>query len=49
MANTSKSPAKAHGKIPTRRWVEQRWLLDNIIRSVGNVASTNLGPAPALA
>ena len=35
MNNTSESPAKAHGKILTRRWVEQRWLLDNIIRSVG--------------
>ncbi len=26
---------KAHKPITTRRWTEQRWLLDNIIRSVG--------------
>ena len=32
----------------TRRWVEQRWLIDNIIRSVSNVPSTNLGPTPTV-
>ncbi len=26
---------KAHKPITTRRWTEQRWLLDNVIRSVG--------------
>ena len=26
---------KAHKPITTRRWTEQRWLIDNIIRSVG--------------
>ena len=35
MSDTSTSPATAHRKILTRRWVQQRWLLDNIIRSVG--------------
>lgn len=25
---------KSHGEPVTRRWVEQRWILDNIIRSV---------------
>jgi dienelactone hydrolase len=27
--------SKSHGEPVTRRWVEQRWLLDNIIRTVG--------------
>ena len=31
----AKSPAHSHGEILTRRWTEQRWLLDNTIRSVG--------------
>jgi len=26
---------KSHGEPVTRRWVEQRWILDNVIRSVG--------------
>ena len=26
---------KSHGEPVTRRWVEQRWVLDNVIRSVG--------------
>ena len=34
MATTTKPPAHA-GEILTRRWVEQRWLLDNTIRAVG--------------
>ncbi len=34
MATTTKSPAHS-GEIQTRRWVEQRWLLDNTIRAVG--------------
>lgn len=28
-------PGTAHGGIVTRRWTEQRWLLDNVIRAVG--------------
>ncbi|OGA47876.1 MAG: hypothetical protein A3F74_24675 [Betaproteobacteria bacterium RIFCSPLOWO2_12_FULL_62_58] len=35
MDKPSKSAAEPHGEIITRRWTEQRWLLDNIIRSVG--------------
>jgi dienelactone hydrolase len=35
MATTPKTAAKAHGEIRTRRWTEQRWLLDNVIRAVG--------------
>ena len=35
MDKPSKSAAKRHGEIMTRRWTEQRWLLDNIIRAVG--------------
>ncbi|HVN23086.1 MAG TPA: alpha/beta hydrolase [Syntrophorhabdales bacterium] len=27
--------SKGHGEPVTRRWVEQRWVLDNVIRSVG--------------
>ena len=34
MAITTKPPAHT-GEVLTRRWVEQRWLLDNIIRAVG--------------
>jgi dienelactone hydrolase len=33
MNTNSKSPT--HGGIQTRRWVAQRWLIDNVIRSVG--------------
>jgi len=33
-ADTGKN-AKTHGVKGPRRWVEQRWLMDNIIRSVG--------------
>lgn len=33
--DTGKSNAKTHGVNGPRRWVEQRWLLDNVIRSVG--------------
>lgn len=31
----TKSYARSHGEILTRRWTEQRWLLDNTIRAVG--------------
>jgi dienelactone hydrolase len=31
----SKAPAAGHGAPVTRRWTEQRWLIDNVIRSVG--------------
>ncbi len=34
MAITTKPPARG-GEVLTRRWTEQRWLLDNIIRAVG--------------
>ena len=47
MTEKMKSSTQGRGGIHTRRWVAQRWLIDNIIRSVGNVPSTNLGPAPA--
>jgi dienelactone hydrolase len=30
-----RSPSNIYGEIVTRRWTEQRWLIDNIIRSVG--------------
>src|SRR5207244_12800142 len=30
----ARAPAKS-GEVHTRRWTEQRWLLDNTIRSVG--------------
>jgi dienelactone hydrolase len=32
---TPKNSADARGEIHTRRWTEQRWLLDNTIRAVG--------------
>ena len=32
MAENSESP---HRGVVTRRWTEQRWLIDNVIRSVG--------------
>lgn len=31
----SKASAAGHGAPVTRRWTEQRWLIDNVIRSVG--------------
>jgi len=31
----AKPASKNHGEPVTRRWTEQRWILDNIIRSVG--------------
>ena len=34
MTTATKPPAHA-GEVLTRRWVEQRWLLDNTIRAVG--------------
>ncbi len=34
MAITTNPPARG-GEVLTRRWTEQRWLLDNIIRAVG--------------
>ena len=34
--NTAKEvPMQAHGGPVTRRWIEQRWTLDNTIRAVG--------------
>ena len=47
MTEKTNFSTQGHSGIHTRRWVAQRWLIDNIIRSVGNVPSTNLGPAPA--
>jgi dienelactone hydrolase len=35
MNTPSKKAVATHGSPMTRRWVEQRWLIDNIIRSVG--------------
>lgn len=35
MKKAAKPPATTHERIVTRRWTEQRWLLDNVIRSVG--------------
>jgi hypothetical protein len=35
MNTPSKKAIATHGSPMTRRWVEQRWLIDNIIRSVG--------------
>lgn len=39
VAGVGKTGAEAvttsHGEPVTRRWVEQRWVLDNVIRSVG--------------
>jgi dienelactone hydrolase len=32
---TAEAAPKSHGEPVTRRWVEQRWILDNVIRSVG--------------
>src|SRR5881296_1793798 len=34
LVNDANAARPAHGPL-TRRWTEQRWLLDNIIRSVG--------------
>ena len=47
MTEKTNFSTQGHSGIHTRRRVAQRWLIDNIIRSVGNVPSTNLGPAPA--
>src|SRR2546425_6474663 len=33
--STSRPSTPSHGGPLTRRWTEQRWLLDNTIRSVG--------------
>jgi alpha-beta hydrolase superfamily lysophospholipase len=35
MDSTSKKSTRADHGVRTRRWTEQRWLIDNIIRSVG--------------
>jgi dienelactone hydrolase len=35
MEKHARSPADIKGGVHTRRWVEQRWLIDNVIRSVG--------------
>ncbi len=32
---TTQLPGHTHVEVTTRRWTEQRWLVDNIIRSVG--------------
>lgn len=35
VAGENKTVSGTHGGIVTRRWREQRWLIDNVIRSVG--------------
>lgn len=35
MNRTSDKSSRPSGRVTTRRWTEQRWLIDNIIRSVG--------------
>ena len=35
MTGKTRSPSDIRGGVHTRRWVEQRWLIDNVIRSVG--------------
>src|SRR6267142_5512431 len=35
LVNDTNTPPPAHRGPLTRRWTEQRWLLDNTIRSVG--------------
>src|SRR5262249_59410814 len=35
LVNDAKASPSAHAGPLTRRWTEQRWLLDNTIRSVG--------------
>jgi dienelactone hydrolase len=35
MTAKERSPSNIHGEIVTRRWTEQRWLIDSVIRSVG--------------
>ncbi|MBI4195816.1 MAG: prolyl oligopeptidase family serine peptidase [Betaproteobacteria bacterium] len=35
MNDNTKTTSGAHGAVATRRWVAQRWLIDNVIRAVG--------------
>lgn len=35
MNRPPKPSVTTHGGVVTRRWTEQRWLIDNVIRSVG--------------
>jgi dipeptidyl aminopeptidase/acylaminoacyl peptidase len=40
MTEKTNFSTQGHGGIHTRRWVAQRWLIDNIIRSVGIIGSS---------
>ncbi|MCC7486712.1 MAG: alpha/beta hydrolase [Burkholderiales bacterium] len=35
MGNEPRLPSRIHGGVSVKRWTEQRWLIDNVIRAVG--------------